>query len=136
MKNILILMLTVLIMAVVFCGCQKSLTESGTENLTNSFSVDEMVSMVDSMTQPTKEKPNLMLSSNAYDYINAHRKTFDLLVSSKRCAVDCFTKILRDSNTFGLDKYIMAAVCCEITGIGKDGEWSSADEWIKLYDDA
>ncbi|MDD3693691.1 MAG: hypothetical protein PHX02_07315 [Oscillospiraceae bacterium] len=136
MKNILVLMLTVVIMMAAFCGCQKSPTASGTENVTSSFSDNELVSMVESMTQQTKEKPDLMLSSNAHDYINAHKKTFDLLVSSKQCAVDCFTKILRNSKTFGLDKYIMAAVCCEITGVGKDGGWSSADEWIRLYGDA
>jgi hypothetical protein len=26
----------------------------------------------------------------------------------------------------------LAAVCCEITGIGKESGWSSANEWIIL----
>jgi hypothetical protein len=100
------------------------------------FNKDELLNMVNSMEKPTPEKPNLMLSSNPYDYINAHRDTYNLLVAGEKKTVTIFVDILKNSTEYGLDKYIMAAVCAEITDIG-NGEnktWASAKEWLELYE--
>lgn len=98
---------------------------------------NELLIMIDKMTKSTQEKPNLALSSNPYDYIDAHRDTFNRLVAGGQSTVNIFVDDLKNSAEFGLDKYIMAAVCAEITGIGngKDKTWSSAKEWLELYDE-
>jgi hypothetical protein len=101
------------------------------------ISRSDLLIMIDDMTKPTQEKPNLALSSNPYDYIDSHRDTFDRLVAGGQSTVTIFVDVLKNSNEFGLDKYIMAAVCAEITGIGSgsDKTWASAKEWLKLYDE-
>ena len=98
------------------------------------YSCDELVALIDLITQTTAEMPNLQMFSNPHVYIQAHQATYDRLVASGQDAVGCFTAILRQSETFGLDKYLMAAVCAEITGVGRAGGWGSAREWIMLYD--
>ena len=96
----------------------------------------EILKMIDEMTQSTTDKPFLSTSSNPYDYIDAHKDTFNSLIGDGQFALDVFTGILRNSTEFGLDKYIMATVCAEISGIGngRDKTWASAKEWLELYD--
>lgn len=98
---------------------------------------DQLLMMIDKMTKSTKEKPNLVLSSNPYDYIDAHRDTFNRLVAGGQNTMTIFVDILKDSTEFGLDKYLMAAVCAEITGIGngKNKTWISAKEWLEIYEE-
>lgn len=99
------------------------------------ISKSNLLIMIDNITQSTQEKPNLALSSNPYDYIDAHRDTFNCLVAGGQSTVTIFVDVLKNSTEYGLDKYIMAAVCAEITGIGNgnDETWASAEEWLKLY---
>lgn len=108
---------------------------------TPSMSKNDMIQMAESIT---KVPAGISLSSNPYDYINANIETFNTLVELGQPVVDCFVEVLRTSDTFGLDKYIMAAVCSEITGIGSkqnmseeydaDTWWASANEWLALYE--
>jgi hypothetical protein len=99
---------------------------------------NKLLTMIKEMTKPTLEKPNLALSSNPYDYIDAHKDTFNRLVAGGQNTVTIFVDVLKNSTEFGLDKYIMAAVCAEITGIGNgcDKTWSSAEEWLRIYDES
>lgn len=106
-----------------------------------SMSKNDMIQMAESIT---KVPTSISLSSNPYDYINANIETFNTLVELGQPVVDCFVEVLRTSDTFGLDKYIMAAVCSEITGVGSkqnmsaeydpDTWWASANEWLSLYE--
>jgi len=99
---------------------------------------ESLLAMVDEMTKPNPDNPNLAVSSNPYDYIAAHQDIYDELVSGGQNTVDIFAGILTNSNEFGLDKYIMAAVCAQITGIGNgsDKTWDSAKDWLILYDNS
>ena len=96
----------------------------------------QLLDMVNQIMQPTPAEPNLGLSSNPYDYIGAHRETYDKLVAGGSRISDFFIMQLQSADTFGLDKYIMAEVCSEITGVGKDKAqpWISAKEWLALYE--
>lgn len=116
---------------------KKTANEDIDITLQKEISKNNLLIMIDIMTKPTQEKPNLALSSNPYDYIDAHRDTFSRLVAGGQSTVTIFIDILKNSNEFGLDKYIMAAVCAEITGIGNsnDKTWASVKEWLKLYDE-
>lgn len=80
------------------------------------------------------------LSSNANEYIRESADIYDKLVQGGQSTVDCFVRELREAEHYGLREYIMAAVCAEITGIGNGedaaAEWSSAGEWLVLYDGA
>jgi len=97
---------------------------------------ESLLAMVDEMTKPNPDNPNLEVSSNPYDYIAAHQDIYDELVAGGQNTVDIFVEILTNSNEFGLDKYIMAVVCAQITGIGNESDktWASAKDWLILYD--
>lgn len=99
---------------------------------------NELLIIVYEITKPTKEKPHLALSSNPYDYIDAHRNIYNRLVAGGQSTLTIFVNVLKNSTEFGIDKYIMAAVCAEITGIGNssDKTWASAQEWLKLYEES
>ncbi len=93
------------------------------------------------MVKQIADNKDVGLSSNPYDYINANSEIYKKLLSGGHNTVSCFVNELRIAEEYGLDKYIMAAVCSEITGIGSkkqndSGEilWSTAEEWLKLYD--
>ena len=73
-------------------------------------------------------------SSVSYDYIKSNRETYDAILAYGDAAVDCFVAELRAADTYGLDKYIMAVACQEITGIGEDEMWGSADDWLEIYE--
>jgi hypothetical protein len=101
------------------------------------ISKNNLLIMIENITKSTQEKPNLALSNNPYDYIDAHRDIYDRLVAGGQSTVTIFVDVLKNSTEFGLDKYIMAAVCAEITGVGNgnDKTWASAEEWLKLYNE-
>jgi hypothetical protein len=134
LKGTLLIILT-LIFILVGCGqTENNITEG-------KLTKNELVEMVDSMISKTQNNPNLLLSSNPYDYINAHQDTYNSIISGGQETVTIFVDILENSTTFGLDKYIMAAACSQITGIGNNNtsenikQWSTAQEWLKLYKD-
>lgn len=91
--------------------------------------------MVEEITEPTEESPFLDLSSNAYDYINAHKDIFNNLVGGGQQTADILISELKRASDFGLNQYIMAAICAEITGVGKDDNkaWATAEDWLDLY---
>lgn len=80
------------------------------------------------------DNQELMFSSNPYDYITAKQDVFDSIISAGDAAVKEFVNEIRNAKEHGLDQYIMAAACAQITGIGKSGGWASAKEWLDLYD--
>lgn len=94
-------------------------TKSSDIALQHQLSKNQLLTIVNNM-MPTKEDPALYFSSSAYAYINAHKDSFDQLVAGGQNTVAIFVDILRNSTEFGLDKYIMAAACAEITGIGNN----------------
>lgn len=104
----------------------------------NDIRISQRVAMINQMMLPTQEKPDLQLSSNAYDYVNAHKDIFFELVAGGEETLNEFTEILKNSEEFGLDKFLMAIVCAEISGIGKgSGEgWASAKDWYEIYEKA
>lgn len=109
----------------------------------SSIPKDEMIAMVESITQVPV---STICSSNPYDYIDANIDTYNTLVALGQPAVDCFLEELRTTESFGIDKYIMATVCSEITGFGAKKNmadeydsstwWASADEWLALYEES
>jgi len=104
----------------------------------NDVAISEKVKMINQMMLPTDEKPNLQLSSNPYDYVNAHRDIFYELIAGGDETLREFAEILKYSEEFGLDKFLMAIICAEITGIGKDSDegWASAKDWYEIYEKA
>ncbi len=95
-----------------------------------------LLDLVNGIIQYDPDHPDLLLSSNPYDYIEAHQALYDQLVSGGQSTAVILIDILRESNEFGLDKYIMAQALADITGIdsGLDKTWASADEWLELYE--
>ncbi len=91
------------------------------------------------LVQQIANNPECGLSSNPYTYIEAKRDLYEEILTYKDQAVARFVKLLRAGEN-GLQGYIMAAACSEITGIGeKVGQydtswWATAQEWLALYD--
>lgn len=89
------------------------------------------------MVQNIANNKSVGFSSNPYDYITARNQLFVTLVGADTAATACFIPRLQNEEVSGLEAYIMAAVCAEITGIGQtdNGQkiWATADEWLALY---
>lgn len=93
---------------------------------------DNLIAMV----QDIAHNPNCAASSNPFDFIEAKRSLYNEILSYGSSAVDCFVDQLRSGEN-GLQGYIMAVACADITGIGdKDlgADWATAQEWLALYD--
>ena len=93
---------------------------------------DNLIAMV----QDIANNPNCAASSNPFDFIEAKRPLYNEILSYGSSAVDCFVDQLRSGEN-GLQGYIMAVACADITGIGdKDlgADWATAQEWLALYD--
>lgn len=93
---------------------------------------DNLIAMV----QDIAHNPNCAASSNPFDFIEAKRPLYNEILSYGSSAVDCFVDQLRSGEN-GLQGYIMAVACADITGIGdKDlgADWATAQEWLALYD--
>ena len=93
---------------------------------------DNLIAMV----QDIAHNPNCAASSNPFDFIEAKRALYNEILSYGSSAVDCFVDQLRAGEN-GLQGYIMAVACADITGIGdKDlgADWATAQEWLTLYD--
>lgn len=75
-------------------------------------------------------------SSNPYDYIRAKEAEFQKILSYGETALDCLVAQLQSTGEDGLQQYIMAAACAELTGIGLDkalDPWYSGQSWLRLY---
>jgi hypothetical protein len=119
LKKLITIFLTLsLIISITACKDQKKTL----------YSEQQLIAMVNEICSPS-------FSSNPYDYIKAHQEAFDKIISNGNQTVDIFVIILKKSKVFGLDKYIMAEACTQITGIGKDKNtpWSTANEWLAIY---
>jgi len=80
--------------------------------------------------------PDCAASSNPFTYIEARKAKYNEILTYGSDAVDFFVKQLRTGEN-GLQGYIMAVACADITGIGdKDtgADWATAQEWLVLYD--
>lgn len=123
MKRSIARFLSIILLLVI--GCQK------VETSDVMYTKQNLINMVNEIANNRE----VSFSSNAYDYINAKRDIFDLIVNGGENTVTIFVNILKDSTSFGLDKYIMAAACAEITGIGigEDKKWATAKDWLVLY---
>lgn len=94
---------------------------------------DNLIAMV----QDIAHNPNCAASSNPFDYIEEKKAIYNEIISYGSSAVDCFVEQLRSGEN-GLQGYIMAVACADITGIGdKDlgADWATAQEWLALYDE-
>jgi len=81
--------------------------------------------------------PDCAASSNPFDFIEAKKELYNEILSYGSSAVDCFVEQLRSGEN-GLQGYIMAVACADITGIGDKDEgadWGTAQEWLALYDE-
>lgn len=80
--------------------------------------------------------PDCAASSNPFTFIEAKQSRYNEILTYGSKAVDCFLEQLRAGEN-GLQGYIMAVACADITGIGdKDlgADWATAQEWLTLYD--
>ncbi len=94
--------------------------------------INKLLSLVSEITN----NPDCAASSNPFTYIEAKRSRYNEILTYGSSAVDCFVEQLR-SGIDGLQGYIMAVACADITGIGdKDlgADWATAQEWLALYD--
>ncbi|HCA30179.1 MAG TPA: hypothetical protein DEP23_11730 [Ruminococcaceae bacterium] len=132
MRKGLILLLALVIL---LPGCAKSINLSDNKKQLDPSEKHRLLAMVEEITEPTEESPFLDLSSNAYDYINAHKDIFNNLVGGGQQTADILISELKRASDFGLNQYIMAAICAEITGVGKDDNkaWATAEDWLDLY---
>ena len=93
---------------------------------------DNLIALVQAIAQ----NPDCAASSNPFDFIEAKRPLYNEIISYGSSAVDCFVEQLRSGEN-GLQGYIMAVACADITGIGdKDtgADWATAQEWLALYE--
>ncbi len=80
--------------------------------------------------------PDCAASSNPFTFIEAKQSRYNEILTYGSKTVDCFVEQLRAGEN-GLQGYIMAVACADITGIGdKDlgADWATAQEWLALYD--
>ena len=117
----------------------KCSTESDTEVYVfgvtfNDFNYDN--SKLLSLVNEIASNPDCAASSNPFTYIDAKKSKYHEILTYGTKAVDFFVEQLRAGEN-GLPGYIMAVACADITGIADkyDGaEWSTAQEWLSLYD--
>ena len=79
--------------------------------------------------------PDCAASSNPFTFIEARKSRYNEILTYGAAAVDLFVEQLRAGEN-GLQGYIMAVACADITGIGdKDlgANWATAQEWLALY---
>ena len=89
-----------------------------------------------SLVAEIANNPDCAASSNPFTYIEARRARYNEILTYGSGAVDFFVEQLRAGEN-GLQGYIMAVACADITGIGdKDlgADWATAQEWLALYD--
>ena len=89
-----------------------------------------------SLVSEIANNPDCAASSNPFTFIEAKQSRYNEILTYGSKAVDCFVEQLRTGEN-GLQGYIMAVACADITGIGdKDlgADWATAQEWLALYD--
>jgi len=93
---------------------------------------EKLLALVDEIIN----NPDCAASSNPFTYIEARKAQYNEILTYGSDAVDFFVEQLRTGEN-GLQGYIMAVACADITGIGdKDlgADWATAQEWLALYD--
>ena len=89
-----------------------------------------------SLVSEIANNPDCAASSNPFTYIEARKSRYNEILTYGADAVEFFVEQLRTGDN-GLQGYIMAVACADITGIGdKDAgaDWATAQEWLALYD--
>ena len=94
--------------------------------------ISKLLALVNSIAN----NPDCAASSNPFTFIEAKKPVYNEILTYGSTAVDFFVEQLRTGEN-GLQGYIMAVACADITGIGdKDlgADWGTAQEWLALYD--
>ena len=94
--------------------------------------ISKLLTLVNSIAN----NPDCAASSNPFTFIEAKKPLYNEILTYGSTAVDFFVEQLRTGEN-GLQGYIMAVACADITGIGdKDlgADWATAQEWLDLYD--
>ena len=94
--------------------------------------ISKLLALVNSIAN----NPDCAASSNPFTFIEAKKPLYNEILTYGSVAVDFFVEQLRTGEN-GLQGYIMAVACADITGIGdKDlgADWATAQEWLALYD--
>ena len=81
--------------------------------------------------------PDAAMHSNPYRYIEMKQDAYDEILDYGDTAVEYFVAYLREADNYGLQEYIMAAACSEITNIGQKTNgsgWATAGEWLVIYE--
>ena len=118
----------VLIIALALGGCS-SVSEKG---LSEQIFEQRIQEKLDNITNP-KDR-NVSLSSNPYDYIAASNEDYKYIVSQAKKSFIYMTNKFANSDTNGLEEYIMAIACSEILNEEADSKnWSSGREWYENY---
>ena len=100
----------------------------------NGYDADS--SKLSSLINEIVNNPDCAASSNPFTFIEAKKPVYHEILTYGSTAVDFFVEQLRTGEN-GLQGYIMAVACADITGIGdKDlgADWGTAQEWLALYD--
>ena len=100
----------------------------------NGYDADS--SKLSSLVNEIANNPDCAASSNPFTFIEAKKPVYNEILTYGSTAVDFFVEQLRTGEN-GLQGYIMAVACADITGIGdKDlgADWGTAQEWLALYD--
>ena len=100
----------------------------------NGYDADS--SKLSSLVNEIANNPDCAASSNPFTFIEAKKTVYNEILTYGSTAVDFFVEQLRTGEN-GLQGYIIAVACADITGIGdKDlgADWATAQEWLALYD--
>ena len=94
--------------------------------------ISKLLPLVDTIAH----NPECAASSNPFDYIEARKREYNEILTYGSAALDVFLERLRTGEN-GLQGYIMAVACAEISGIGDKNagaDWATAQQWLALYD--
>ena len=115
---------------------QYYLDSDGNEIASEQFGISVDYDNLLAMVKDIVENPACAASSNPFDYIEAKKPLYNEILTYGSSAVDFFVERLRAGEN-GLQGYIMACACADITGIGgytADVAWDTAQDWLALYD--
>ena len=90
---------------------------------------DAVLADIDEMAN----NPAAAAMSDPDAYLEAGAEAHQALLEGGEETAAILLDELEASGASGLREYLMAAVCAEITGVGCDGGWSTAAEWVALY---
>lgn len=86
----------------------------------------------------TNPKSNeVTLSSNPYDYIESEKEDYEYIVSQGEKSLNYMLNKFENSNSNGLQEYIMAIACSEILEEDTASKnWTNGRQWYENYSEA